>query len=48
MGIPRSSLYQRMNVTLSCRFGVLISQGKLTLAFAKAVMTVTLAPEKKK
>ena len=47
MGIPRSSLYHRMKVTLSCTLGMLISHGRLTLELAKAVMTVTLPPENK-
>ena len=47
MGIPRSSLYHRMKVTLSCTLGMLISHGRLTLELARAVMTVTLPPENK-
>ena len=47
IGMPKSSLYQRMKVTLSWALGMLISQGRLTVELASAVITVTLPPEMK-
>ena len=44
--MPKSSLYQRMKVTLSWALGMLISQGRLTVELASAVITVTLPPAK--
>lgn len=46
--MPRSSLYHRINVTLSWAFGMVISHGRLTVELAKVVITVTLPPEIKK
>ena len=46
IGMPKSSLYQRMKVTLSWALGMLISQGRLTVELASAVITVTLPPAK--
>lgn len=42
--MPKSSRYQRTRVIFSFIFGKLISQGRLTLVFVKAEITVMFPP----